>query len=124
MSAFVSLFLALWAIVGGRFTLVQQTTPVQFTDLYGVARSAPGAASCNDGQAVLYVAAGIDYPTLDHELIHVADCLDDGSLDGSYGPQRGVRPPWMSDYCWDSNAEYEACVAQYDPQGFLDWMHR
>lgn len=110
--ALLELVTALWVLVGPQLSVRQLDGPVRFTDLYGAERQATAALECRrGGQPVLYLAPGIDLPTLAHELAHAHDCADDGKLNASpiQGARPAQRPAWVSDYCWNTDAEWYAC---------------
>ncbi len=113
MPALLSVFLALWAIVGGRVTIHQLSGPVRFTDLYGSPREAAAATGCSQGRPEMWLSPDVDMATLVHETAHAADCLDDGNMNDSPSLRPAVRPAWVSDYCWDSDAEWYACSVTY-----------
>lgn len=112
MGTLFGLFVTLWALVGSGVTVHQLDGPVHFTDLYGNERRAPAALACPpDGRAVLWLGDRVDLETMVHELAHALDCSDDGQLNASpiRGERPAVRPSWVSDYCWESDAEWYAC---------------
>ena len=116
MSPLLSLLFALWSLAGSDVVVHQVDGPVRFTDLYGSEREAAGAVGCPEGgPAHLWLSLGVDTETLVHEMAHVWDCVDDGLMNAS--PIDGVRPPvrpvWVSDYCWNTDAEWYACWAAY-----------
>jgi hypothetical protein len=115
----LDLVTALWLLVGPQLTVQHLDGPVRFTDLYGAARHAPAALECRGrGNAVLYLGPAVDARTLAHELAHAHDCADDGKLNAS--PIRGARPAqrpaWVSDYCWNTDAEWYACWVVHSGQ--------
>jgi hypothetical protein len=132
MPALLSVFLALWAIVGGHVTIHQLSGPVRFTDLYGSPREAAAATGCPNGRPEMWLSPDVDMATLVHETAHAVDCLDDGKMNDSPSLRPAVRPGWVSDYCWDSDAEWYACsvtyylnvhpylVARWGPQAMAD----
>ncbi|MDA1062001.1 MAG: hypothetical protein O2895_03720, partial [Chloroflexi bacterium] len=110
MAELFGLYLTLWALSGAGVVVHEVAGPVQFVDLYGDERDAPGAFSCVPGQPPeLWISAGADLEVLVHELAHAFDCLDDGELNGSPSRTPEARPAWASDYCWRSAAEWHAC---------------
>ncbi len=116
MSPLISLLITFWSLAGSSLVVHHVDGPVRFTDLYGSEREAAGAVGCpGDGKAHLWVSRDIDLETLVHEMAHVWDCIDDGEMNAS--PIGGVRPAqrpgWVSDYCWDTDAEWYACWATY-----------
>ena len=63
--------------------------------------------------------------TLAHELAHANDCIDNGEMDASTTIRPTVRPDWVSNYCWNSDAEWYACsvirygnVAPHEARGW------
>ncbi len=70
-----------------------------------------------------------------HELVHVGDCLDDGDMNGSFGPPVPEEPPsWLNranaqhknydSYCWNSPSEFQGCRTEFDPGEFLQWLRQ
>lgn len=111
MAALVPLFLAIWVLVSSQLTVTFADGPVRFTDLYGVARQADAALACPaGGQPHLYLAPQVTLDTVIHELAHAYDCQDDGALNGSPSARPAQRPSLVSDYCWQSDAEWYACA--------------
>lgn len=115
MSALVPLFLAIWTMVSSQLGVTHLDGPVHFTDLYGNVRSADAALACAaDGRPELYLSPDVTLDTVIHELAHAYDCLDDGTLNGSPMTRPAERPSLVSDYCWQSDAEWYACsVVRY-----------
>jgi len=101
------------ALVLALITPVRVSTGgVAFVDLYGAQRLERAATACWEpsGETLLYLDTSVDLDTIAHELVHVIDCQDDGTLNGSPAPLRpDVRPDNTSDYCWDSPIEWAAC---------------
>ncbi len=113
MPALLALFLSLWSIVGGHVTIHQLNGPVQFTDLYGSPREAAAATGCVHRHPDMWLSPDVDMATLAHETAHAVDCLDDGLMNDSPSLRPAVRPAWVSDYCWNSDAEWYACSVVY-----------
>jgi hypothetical protein len=113
MPALFSVFLSLWMLVAGHLTVHQLAGPVRFTDLYGSPREAEAATGCVRGQAEMWLAPSFDMDTLVHETAHAYDCVDDGLMNNSPSLRPAVRPEWVSDYCWTSDAEWYACSVVY-----------
>lgn len=112
MSALVALYIALWSAVGPSVHVHELDAPVQFVDLYGNQREAPGATGCSPARgADLWFGPSADLEIVVHELAHAYDCLDDGVLNGSPIERPAERPAWVSDYCWTSDVEWYACWA-------------
>ena len=110
MSALVALYIALWSAVGPSVHIHELDAPVQFVDLYGNQREAPGATGCSPARgADLWFGPSADLEIVVHELAHAYDCLDDGVLNGSPIERPAERPAWVSDYCWTSDVEWYAC---------------
>ncbi len=108
----LALFVVLWELVAGHISIVNTPGTVQFTDLYGSEREAVAALECRAGGApVLYLSPTADIETIVHELAHAYDCLDDGRMNASpmSTPRPEQRPAWVSDYCWNTDAEWYAC---------------
>jgi len=119
MAELFGLYLTLWALSGAGVLVHEVDGPVQFVDLYGEERDAPGAFSCVPGQPPeLWISAGADLEVLVHELAHAFDCLDDGALNGSPSHTPEARPAWASDYCWRSAAEWHACSVVHNATSF------
>ena len=99
--------------------------PVQFTDLYGNAREAEAALGCPAGGPELWLSPTVRIETLVHELAHARDCLDNGVMDASPTQRPAIRPSWVSDYCWGSDAEWYACSVLHfgsiDPHQVSGW---
>lgn len=114
MSALIVVFMALWSAVGGQIDIHPSAEPVRFVDLYGQEREEPAALACAPGlPPQLWIGRGLTLDIFVHELAHAYDCLDDGLLNGSPMPRPEQRPDWVSDYCWDSSAEWYACWVTY-----------
>jgi hypothetical protein len=105
----IPLLVALWSMVAPNLTVHRLDGPVQFTDLYGNAREAEAALGCPSTGPELWLSPTVDVETLVHELAHAHDCLDNGAMDASPTLRPAVRPAWVSDYCWESDAEWYAC---------------
>lgn len=118
MLHFMALFMALWAEVGGGISHTYTNEDVRFHDLYGVERTAPAAFECGDRPRLL-IAPTASIFVIYHELAHAKDCLDDGLLNGSPGSRPAERPAWVSDYCWQSEAEWYACSLVHEV--VVDW---
>lgn len=119
MTAFVALFMALWAEVGGDISHVYTNEDIRFRDLYGNERTATASFECGP-KPVLRIAPTASILTIYHELAHAKDCLDDGLLNGSPGaPRPAERPAWASDYCWNDPAEWYACSLVHNV--VVDW---
>ncbi len=113
MPALAPLLLALWALIGGHVQLYRLDGPVHFSDLYGSPRAAEAATGCLEGQPQVWVSTGASLDTLVHEFAHAYDCLDDGVMNDSPSLRPRQRPDWVSDYCWQSDAEWYACSVVY-----------
>ena len=109
MQVLIPLLIALWTAVAPGLTVHRLDGPVQFTDLYGNAREAEAALGCSPGGPHLWLSPTISLETIVHELAHARDCLDNGTMDASLTLRPAVRPDWVSDYCWFSDAEWYAC---------------
>ena len=129
MSALTALVLALWQLFGAQALVVEQNSAIAFVDLYGAQREAAEAVSCSNAHATMHFGAGALTTDFAHALMHVGDCLDDGVFNGSYGPPKPSTPPlWLRrkplvlPYCWDNDAEWQACQAQFDPRSVQRWL--
>lgn len=112
MSPLFALFVALWGMIGAQVDVRHVDGPVRFTDLYGNAREAQAALGCPaGGQPIMWLGADVDLETIVHELAHAVDCNDDGVMNASpiQGERPATRPSWVSDYCWNTDAEWYAC---------------
>ncbi|MEZ4501536.1 MAG: hypothetical protein R3C39_02805 [Dehalococcoidia bacterium] len=112
MSTLFALFVTLWGLVGTQIDVRHVDGAVKFTDLYGNAREAEAALGCpSDGAPIMWLGTGVRLETIVHELAHAYDCLDDGLMNASpiNGARPATRPAWVSDYCWDTDAEWYAC---------------
>ena len=129
MTPLVTILLALWQLFGAQTLVQEQTTAVAFVDLYGTQREAVEAVSCSERRPTMHFGPGARTTDFVHALMHVADCLDDGAFNGSYGPPRPATPPlWLTrnpllvSYCWENAAEWQACQAEYDPRTVQRWL--
>ena len=113
MPSLIPLLLALWALIGGQAQLYQLQGPVNFTDLYGSPRVAEAATGCTAAKPQVWISAGAPLETVVHEFAHAYDCLDDGLMNDSPSLRPAQRPDWVSDYCWQSEAEWYACSVVY-----------
>jgi hypothetical protein len=107
------------ALVVQLLLLVGASTSLRFVDVdrvhvvfQGAILETGGYMTCEDGRpAILLAARAPDLEaTLAHELAHAADCLDDGSLNGSLLPPDATlaRP---SAHCLADRVEFYACWA-------------
>ena len=114
MQLILTLFLTLWTAVSPNLQVHRVDGPVEFTDLYGSAREAEAALGCDAGTPHLWLSPTVTLKTLAHELAHANDCIDNGEMDASTTIRPTVRPDWVSNYCWNSDAEWYACsVVRY-----------
>ncbi len=114
MQLILTLFLTLWTAVSPNLQVHRVDGPVEFTDLYGSAREAEAALGCDEGTPHLWLSPTVTLETLAHELAHANDCIDNGEMDASTTIRPTVRPDWVSNYCWNSDAEWYACsVVRY-----------
>ncbi|KKL59404.1 hypothetical protein LCGC14_2215710 [marine sediment metagenome] len=114
LSMLAATVLTLLAMIGPSVDFRDSGEGLRFTDIYGNVRFEPTAAGCTTGGvAVIYLpASGLTLDILAHELAHAYDCIDDGYMNGSPLARPPVRPAWISDYCWNSGAEWFACSVQ------------
>ena len=126
MSLLAVLVAQLLALVAGQVDVRTMDSDFLITDLYGQRRLAEAAFDCaEEGRPTLWLSKTAPEETHAHELAHAVDCLDDGMLNGSPSRRPSERPPWASDYCWDSDAEWYACAVvkhgRMDPHLAAGW---
>lgn len=128
MHVLLTLFLTLWTAVSPNLQAHRVDGPVEFTDLYGSAHEAEAALGCDEWTPYLWLSPTVMLATLAHELAHANDCIDNGEMDASTPIRPTMRPEWVSNYCWNSDAEWYTCsvvrygnVAPHEARGWPNY---
>lgn len=119
MTFAASIVLALWSVLARAEVY---NVAIEYEDLHGNERYGT-AAGCFEGVLSLFMSPDQVDPmeALAHELAHGADCLDNGVMDGSWGPQAVREHALREGYC-AIPGERVPCFADEHPRAMLRWL--